>query len=225
MSRRRFARLSEDEVLAALPFRVKVGRFPWLLGLVAILGAGGVMVFALFFSTAGTTPMGAVFKALMWVGLPLMVLYLPLYVMGALFPRHLTVSEEGLRTWAWQVDWFQVEQIGYSGHADSHAVHASFRVSPQLWESGLRRANRWDSTRPFGTSLLTHPRPWVRTQPNLVPSVRQLSSYFKKLHHAAWVRAGHTGGFDSFGPIVPDGRRAVLPNVAPEDGTVKDGVA
>ena len=155
MSRRRFARLSEDEVLAALPFRVKVGWFRWWLGLVLVVGACAVMVYALFFSTAGTTPMGAMFKALMWVGLPVCLFCVPVYVMGALFPRHLTVSEEGLRTWAWQVDWLQVEQIGYSGHADSHAAHASFRVSPELWESGLRRANRWDSTRPFGTSLLT----------------------------------------------------------------------
>ena len=92
MSRRRFARLSEDEVLAALPFRVKVGWFRWWLGLVMVVGACAVMVYALFFSTAGTTPMGSMFKALMWVGLPVCLFCAPAYVMGALFPRYVTES-------------------------------------------------------------------------------------------------------------------------------------
>lgn len=216
MSRRRFRGLSEDEVLAALPFRVKVGRIRWLFGLVMILGAGAVMVYALFFDSTGTTPVGSIFKALMWVGLPLMVLCLPVYVMGALFPRHLTISEEGLSTWAWKVDWLQVEQVGYSGHADRHSAQASFRVSEELWESGLREANRWDSGRPFGAGGLTNPDPWVNTQANLVPSVREVASVFGQLHRQAWVRNGHTGGFDDFGPVV-HGRRAVAPNVPAED--------
>lgn len=216
MSGRRFRKLSEQEVLAQLPFRVKVGRVRWLIGLVAILIAASVMVFALFFDRAGTTPMGAMFKALMWIGLPLLLMVLPAYVMGALFPRHLTISEEGLRTWAWKVRWDQVQRVGYSGHAAEHAANAAFEVSPKLWESGLRQANRWDSRRPFGGGGLTNPRPWVRTQPNLVPSVRELGDLFEVLHHRAWVRAGHTGGFDDFGPVV-DGRRAVAPNVAAKD--------
>lgn len=212
MSARRFRGLSTEEVLGQVPFRVKVGRVRWLIGLLAILGAGTVMVFALFFDTAGTTPVGAVVKAFMWIGLPLMVVVLPVYVMGALFPRHLTISQEGVCTWAWQLDWLQMEQVGYSGHVAEHSAHASFRVSPQRWESGLRRANRWDSTRPFGAGGLTHPRPWVRTQANLVSSVREWGDVFEALHHRAWERAGHTGGFDGFGPVV-EGRRAVAPNV------------
>lgn len=216
MSRRRFRGLSEDEVLAALPFRVKVGRIRWLFGLVMILGAGAVMVYALFFDSTGTTPVGSIFKALMWVGLPLMVLCLPVYVMGALFPRHLTISGEGLSTWAWKVDWLQVEQVGYTGEVAAHSVRASFRVSEELWESGLREANRWDSGRPFGAGGLTNPDPWVNTQANLVPSVEDMMFLFRRSHHRAWEKAGHTGGFDERGPVVA-GRRAVAPNVPAKD--------
>lgn len=39
---------------------------------------------------------------------------------------------------------------------------------------------------------------------------------FETLHHRAWLRAGHTGGFDERGPVV-DGRRAAAPNMAAEE--------
>lgn len=90
-----------------MPFRVRVGRVRWLIGLLVFAGGAALLVFALFFDTAGTTPMGAVVKALMWIGLPVAVACLPVHVMGALVPRHLTMSQEGVCTWAWQLDWLQ----------------------------------------------------------------------------------------------------------------------
>lgn len=60
MSRRRFRGLSTEEVLGQVPFRVRVGRVRWLIGLLVFAGGAALFVFALFFDTAGTTPMGAV---------------------------------------------------------------------------------------------------------------------------------------------------------------------
>lgn len=65
---------------------LRVGRVRWLIGLLVFAGGAALFVFALFFDTAGTTPMGAVVKALMSIGLPVAVACLPVHVMGALFP-------------------------------------------------------------------------------------------------------------------------------------------
>ena len=132
-------------------------------------------------------------------------------------PRHLTVTEEGLSTRWWSVSWLQVERISYTGEVAEGKVQALFRVSPQLWESGLREANRWDSGMPFGGGGLTRHWPCVRTQRNLMPFVGSMWKLFETLHHRAWERAGHVGGFDGYGPVVPDGRRAVAPNTPAED--------
>ena len=217
MTRRRFAQLSEEELVAAVPFRVKVAWTGWWLGLAIFAGGAWFFACVLFFSEGEATPMGQMYKALMWIGLPVCLFFLPVYVVGCLFPRHLTVTEEGLSTRWWSVSWLQVERISYTGEVAEGKVQALFRVSPQLWESGLREANRWDSGMPFGGGGLTRHWPCVRTQRNLMPFVGSLWKLFETLHHRAWERAGHVGGFDGYGPVVPDGRRAVAPNTPAED--------
>lgn len=42
----------------------------------------------------------------------------------------------------------------------------------------------------------------VLAQATLVPSVEDMMDVFETLHHQAWQRAGHTGGFDGRGPVV-----------------------
>lgn len=217
MSARRFKRLSLEEQVAAVPFRARVGVLGWLLPLVIVAVSVAVMVYALFISDAGTTPTFRVYKSLMWIALPLSVFCLVPFVVGVFYPRHLTVTEEGLSTRSWRVRWDQVLSMGYVHAPAQSAVKASFRVPEEVWESGLREANRWDSGRPFGAGGLTSPVPAVRTQPNVRPYVSDMSDLFQVLHRRAWEQAGHTGGYHDGSPRMPDGRRAVAPNTAAED--------
>lgn len=217
MSGRRFKRLTLEEQVAAVPFTARVGVFKWLLPLLMVAAADAVMVFALFITDAGTTPAGSVYKSMMWVGLPLGLLLLVPFAVGTFYPRHLTVTQEGLSTRSWQVRWDQVLSVGFVHAQAQSAVKASFRVSPELWESGLREANRWDSGRLMGAGGLPSSVPAVRTQPNVRPNVSDMSDLFQELHRRAWERAGHTGGYHNGSPVMPDGRRAVAPNTAAED--------
>lgn len=223
LTRRRMRGLSPEEVADLVPFRVKVGRLRWLLGL-AIFGLGALFfVWVLFVDDSGTTPMGALYEVVMWFALPLSVMCLVPYVMGVFVPRHLTVTAEGLSTRHWSVRWDQVEQIMFGGGADGHTVQAAFYVDNDLWQSGLMRANRWDSGTPLGAGGLLNSTPAVRTQANLVPNVDDLTPVFEVLHGRAWERAGHVGGYDNGTPVMPDGRRAIAPNVAADDAVPQGG--
>ena len=217
MSARRFQRLTLEEQVAAVPFTARVGVMGWFAVTVLIAGIAAVMVFALFISDAGTTPAGSVYKSMMWIGLPLMLFCLVPFVVGTFYPRHLTVTQEGLSTRSWQVRWDQVLSVGFVHAQAQSAVKASFRVSPELWDSGLREGNRWDSGRLMGAGGLTSDDPWVNTQANVRPNVSDMSDLFQELHRRAWERAGHRGGYHNGSPIMPDGRRAVAPNTATED--------
>ena len=58
MTRRRFARLSEEELVEAVPFRVKVAWTGWWLGLAIFAGGAWFFAWVLFFSEGEATPMG-----------------------------------------------------------------------------------------------------------------------------------------------------------------------
>lgn len=223
LTRRHFGRMRSAEVAASAPFRVRVGMTRWWLGLFVLLAAMLVICTIVLSLVDGSDTLGGRggrYGGALLAFSPVVVICLIPYIAGVIAPRHLVVTEDGVSTWAWSVDWVDVQAVGFTGGLDSHAVKAVLYVDEELWKAELQRANRWDSGVPLGAGGLLSSVPGVQTQANLQPDVFELRQVFEILHRQAWQRAGHRGGFHDGRPVMPDGRRAIAPNVpAPEDAS------
>ncbi|VOL54571.1 Uncharacterised protein [Streptococcus pneumoniae] len=80
------------------------------------------------------------------------------------------------------------------------------------WRSRTIRTARSRSSGVYFLGMFRFSFSWIGTKPRALQS-----GLFEVLHHRAWERAGHTGGFDDRSPVVLDRRRAVAPNTPQED--------
>lgn len=145
--------------------RVRRGRW-W--GSVAGSAAGAtIFLSALLGVPEGLFGAPSVWMALLqwfsWVGLPLCLVGLGYMLRGALFPEHLRITEQGLSTRGWQVQWEEILRVGVEGSpegVDGQVVLQVTTAAHQREKSG----NRWASGRPFGVGGLPAKRPTLRTQ-------------------------------------------------------------
>lgn len=104
-------------------------------------------------------------------------------------PRHLTVTEDEIRTHSWRVRWKDVHSLRlYIGPLSKNPDQDSqvwFEVEDHAWTNELRRGNRWDSGYPLGTGGLLPRKNVIRTQFATDPPINSLFELFEEL----WMQA------------------------------------
>lgn len=179
-----------EEVLASLPVQARVRPARWVFSFVFIAGCALFFSWMIFAPPRDAGPTFWVLRVWAFVALPLSLVLLPWAFMGTFFPRHITFDEERVWTRSWSVDWADVRRVRGVQAGGEHEIQLGLFVEEAHWNKGcLRKANRWDSGRPFRAGGLTRGEPAVRTQAALAPSALVLLDVFEELAR----RARHAG--------------------------------
>ncbi|WP_193215625.1 hypothetical protein [Brevibacterium sp. Marseille-P9724] len=123
------------------------------------------------------------------VSFPAMCLFQVYTWMAWRRPRHLTVTEDEIRTHSWRVRWKDVHSFWLnipplSKNPDKDS-QVCFVIEDHAWTNELRRGNRWDSGYPFGSGGLLPRHNVIRTQAATDPPINSLFELFEEL----WMQA------------------------------------
>ncbi|MDO5633496.1 MAG: hypothetical protein Q4G34_01295 [Micrococcus sp.] len=171
-----------EEILENLPVQARVRPARWIVLLGIFMSTTSLFVWVAFWPPEDVSAAFPVWRAAAIAALPLALLYLPFAVMGVFRPRHVTFDEKRVWTRHWSIDWADVKSVGGASPQAEHTFQVCLFVSRKDWaEKGWRKANRWDSARPFQGGGLTNPEPCIRTQASMAPSAVALMDVFYEL--------------------------------------------
>ncbi|OFS27574.1 hypothetical protein HMPREF3162_01225 [Brevibacterium sp. HMSC07C04] len=153
----------------------------WVLAVPIILGVPSAL-----FEWGGTKLL--TLRVFVVLAFPAVCLYQVYTWMAWRRPRHLTVTEDEIRTHSWRVRWKDVSSlwlhIPFSMNPDQDS-QVWFEIEDHAWTNELRRGNRWDSGYPLGTGGLLPRRNVIRTQFATDPPINWLVELFEEL----WMQA------------------------------------
>lgn len=130
------------------------------------------------------SPMLVLFRWLAVLGFVPLSVYVAYTWMAWRRPRHLTVDEEAVSTYAWRVRGVDVEEIWLNpthGEAPDKKTQVGFAVRDEAWTDELRRGNRWDSGYPFELGGLPARDGVIMTQFATDPPIQSLLPLFERL--------------------------------------------
>lgn len=162
---------SGDRVgVPVLPVVLRVGTAGWWFG--GVVGVFSAVVLcaavlgvpaSLFEGASGLMPL---YRLLAVVGAPLAAVAGVYLLRGAVRPDHVTVSQDGVSTRSWALQWSEIEDVAIKGDPASNKGRVQLVVSDSAFAREGEN-NRWFSGRPLGMGGLVGKEPVIQLQPGL----------------------------------------------------------